>query len=493
MFGEKTSRPVREARFCHGLLAFGLLALVMFVCVVVLGTQPQIPMVVGCTIAGAVAMYLGHSWEDVLDAMMKGILDALEAVLVLMCIGMLVGAWISSGTVPTLIFYGLKVISPELFLPICFLMTLAVGIVMGSWGAAGTIGIAFIGIAAALDIPLGMAAGSIIAGAYVSEIASPLTDGPILCAAISECGIFDLCKRFVPYVLAVCILCAGAYFVLGMGLDIESTAAADSSTAALLGALNDSYNIGPLTLIPLAVMIGCIVMQVPAIPSFLLAIALGVVEAVLLQGADPSYVVEALNTGAIATTGVAKLDNLLSTGGIGEMLPTISIVILVMAYAGIMNHTGLLASLVDPIISRLRSFRRIVPVSVISGTVFNMLLPDQYPAITMSATMYKGEYHRQGVANAVWANIVNSSAGITSVLVPWNTCSIYMVTILGVSCLEYLPWAFFCWGYPLVILILGVLFGKQLGWTKKDVQSQTVSSKQGCSLGDDATLDEAVS
>ena len=114
-------------------------------------------------------MYLGFSWDEVLDGMFKGILDAMEAILILMCIGMLVGTWILSGTVPTLIYYGLSVISPQLFLPVAFLGTLLVGIVLGSWGAAGTIGIAFIGIAAALDIPLGMAAGAIIAGAYVSE------------------------------------------------------------------------------------------------------------------------------------------------------------------------------------------------------------------------------------------------------------------------------------------------------------------------------------
>ena len=211
---EKTKK---EVKFRHGMLAFGLLALVMFGCVVGLGTEPQIPMAAGCVIAGAIAMYLGNSWEEVLDGMMKGILDAMEAVLILMCIGMLVGTWIMSGTVPTLIYYGLSVISPEMFLPVAFLGTLLVGIVLGSWGAAGTIGIAFIGIAAALDIPLGMAAGAIIAGAYVSEIASPLTDGPVLCAAVAKVGVFAMCKKFLPVVIAVCLVSVGLYYFIGGG------------------------------------------------------------------------------------------------------------------------------------------------------------------------------------------------------------------------------------------------------------------------------------
>lgn len=156
-------------------------------------------MVIGCVAAGAIAIRIGFSWEEVLDGMMKGILDALEAVLILMCIGMLVGTWILSGTVPTLIYYGLSVITPELFLPVAFLGTLVVGIVLGSWGAAGTIGIAFIGIAAALDIPLGMAAGAIIAAAYVSEIASPLTDDPVLCAATPRKACSRCAKDSFPW------------------------------------------------------------------------------------------------------------------------------------------------------------------------------------------------------------------------------------------------------------------------------------------------------
>lgn len=459
---EKTKK---EVKFRHGMLAFGLLALVMFGCVVGLGTEPQIPMAAGCVIAGAIAMYLGNSWEEVLDGMMKGILDAMEAVLILMCIGMLVGTWIMSGTVPTLIYYGLSVISPEMFLPVAFLGTLLVGIVLGSWGAAGTIGIAFIGIAAALDIPLGMAAGAIIAGAYVSEIASPLTDGPVLCAAVAKVGVFAMCRKFLPIVLGVCLVSVGLYYFIGTGLGADMTTAGAGQVSDLLYALDQSYAIGPLTLIPLVVMVICIVMQVPAIPSFLLGVVLALIEAVFLQGADLGVAVEAANTGVVSNTGFAVLDTLFSTGGIEEMLPTISIVILVMAYVGILQHTGLMDSLIEPITSKLRSFGSLTATTVASGTVFNVLMPDQYPAIAMSCKMYGGAFEKHGTPGTVWSNICNSASGITSVLVPWNTCSIYMVTILGVACLDYLPYAFFCYLYPIAVVVLAVLFGKKLGWT----------------------------
>lgn len=448
------------------MLAFALLALTMFTCVVVLGTEPQIPMVIGCAIAGGIALYLGFSWEDVLQGMMKGIMDALEAVLILMCIGMMVGTWILSGTVPTLIYYGLEVISPQLFLPVAFLGTLLVGIVLGSWGAAGTIGIAFIGIAAALNVPLGMAAGAIIAGAYVSEIASPLTDGPVLCAALANVNVFDLCKRFLPLVAVVCLVSVALFAALGMGTAAQVTEGGTSDLAELLGALSASYHIGPLTLIPLAVMIVCILVQVPAIPAFLLGVALGVVEAVALQGAPVGVALEAANSGVVSTTGFDVLDQLFSTGGIAEMLPTICIVILVMAYVGILQSTGLMASLIDPVTSRLRRLESLSAATVGSGALFNVLMPDQYPAIALSCKMYGDAFARRNVDGSVWSNIVNSSAGITSVLVPWNTCSIYMVTILGVPCLDYLPYAFFCYLYPLAVLVVAVLAGRKLWWKR---------------------------
>ena len=457
-------KAMKEVKFRHGVLALGLLAVVMFACVVGLGAEPQIPLVIGCAIAGGIAMYLGYTWDAVLEGMVKGITDSLEAVLILMAIGMLVGVWIQSGTVPTMIYYGLKVVSPQLFLPITFLVTCAVGIVLGSWGAAGTIGIAFLGIAAALNIPLGMAAGAVVAGAYVSEIISPLVDGPNLAAAIADCSVFALCKRFLVLCLVTCGACAGIYLLMGMNLDVASTATGASQVDALLVSLDEAYNIGPITLIPLGVMIVCVVLKVPALPSFLVAIAIGMGEAVLLQGSDLAQVVEVANVGVVSATGFESLDTLLSNGGIQEMMSTISIVVLVMAYGGIMQHTKLMDSMVEPIVSKLKSFGQLVSVTVFSGALFNVLLPDQYPAITLSTQMYRNEFRRLGVKNDVWGNIVNSSAGITSVLVPWNTCAVYMVTVLGVSCVSYAPYAFFCYLYPLVIVVAGVLFGKKLGW-----------------------------
>ena len=312
-----------------------------------------------------------------------------------------------------------------------------------------------------------MAAGAIIAGAYVSEIASPLTDGPVLCAAIAKVNVFDLCKKFLPLVLIVCAISIALYYALGIMQGANFSNADSSNIDELLTALSSSYHIGPVTLIPLAIMIVCIIVQVPAIPAFLLGVALGVIEAVVLQGADISIALEAANTGVISTTGYEVLDTLFSTGGIEEMLPTICIVILVMAYVGILQHTGLMASLISPITSRLRRLGSLSAATVGTGALFNVLMPDQYPAIALSCKMYGEAFARRNVSGSIWSNIVNSSAGITSVLIPWNTCSIYMVTILGVSCLEYLPYAFFCYLYPAIVVLVAITLGEKLWWKRR--------------------------
>lgn len=463
-----------RASFLSGLVVLCGLAALMLICVVGCKSATQLPLVFGCALAGVVAYKTGFSWNQILDAMTRGIGDALEAILILLCIGMLVGVWIVSGTVPTMIYYGLCIVTPEAFLPVVFVVTTLVGVVLGSWGAAGTIGLAFIGMAPALGISLPITAGTIVGAAYVSEIVSPLVDGPNLMAAVSKADIFALCVRFLPVVLIVCVVSTLLYLVWGLTFVDESIASglaqgADglSGTQAMLEALSTHYALGPLTLVPLAVMLLCMFMRMPAIPAFLIAIVFGMIEAVLFQGCSISEVFSAAHIGAQSQTNLAELDALLSNGGLAAMMDTVSIVVLVMAFSGMAQHLHLIDEVIERLTAHLKSFAQLVGATVISGALFNTLLPDQYPAITLSSQMYGEKFKQHGTPDEVWANIVNSSAGITSVLIPWNTCAVYMVTVLGVDCLSYAPFALFCYLYPLVVAAIGVFAGRRMKWCSK--------------------------
>ncbi len=462
-----------HASFVSGLVVLGGLALIMLVCVVGFGSATQLPLVFGCALAGLVAFKTGYSWEQILEAMVRGISDALEAILILLCIGMLIGVWIESGTVPTMIYYGLQVVSPAMFLPVVFVVTTLVGVVLGSWGAAGTIGLAFIGMAPALGISLPMTAGAIVGAAYVSEIISPLVDGPNLMAAVSKTNIFAVCVRFMPLALVTCAIAVMLYFVLGLAfVDVTSAAGGEvsgevSSTTALLETLEAHFALGPATLLPLAVMLVCMFFRMPALPAFMVAIVLGMIEAVVLQGCSVTEVLSAAHLGAQGQTGLPELDALLSTGGMATMMDTVSIVVLVMAFSGIVQYLHLIDEVIKRVAAHLTSFAKLVGATVASGALLNTLFPDQYPAITLSTQMYSEKFKQLNTPDTVWANIVNSSAGITSVLIPWNTCAVYMVTVLGVSCVSYAPYAFFCYLYPLLVLVVGAVFGRKLAWWTK--------------------------
>ena len=188
-------REKREAKLYHALITVGVMAVIMFTAIVLFDATPHIPLVLGCLAAGLVAVSLGYSWEEILEGMIEGITDSLEAILILLLIGVLVGAWIAAGTVPTMICYGLKLVSPGIFLPATMLICLLTAFAIGSWGTVGTIGLAFMGIGLALDIPAPLVAGSVISGAYMGEVISPLSDATNLAAAVAGENVFRIVKN----------------------------------------------------------------------------------------------------------------------------------------------------------------------------------------------------------------------------------------------------------------------------------------------------------
>lgn len=203
----------KEVKFYHGLISLASTAVLIFIGVVVCGAEPQIPLIFSCTIASLLSLYLGFSWEEILHGMLSGIEQALEAVIILLLIGVLVGTWIASGTVPTLIYYGLKIITPKFFLITAAFTCGIVSFAIGAWGTVGTVGLAFMSIGVALGVPSPIVAGSIISGSYLGEIISPLSDATNLTAAVVGCEIFDLMKRAMPIALAGFAVAEVFYFV----------------------------------------------------------------------------------------------------------------------------------------------------------------------------------------------------------------------------------------------------------------------------------------
>ena len=443
----------KQVRFIHGFISIVALAVIMFVAIVKFEAEPHLPLILGCVVAGIVAATRGFKWEEILEGMLDGIFQSLEAVLILLCIGILVSTWIASGTVPAMIYYGLKVISPKIFLVAAFVICSMVSMVMGAWGAAGSMGLALMGIGQALGMSVPMVAGVIISGVYVGEQLSPFSDGVNLSASVVNVNVFDMIKKMIKLTGGVYLLTAAAYTVMGFLIPVKNAASIAENVNPLLENLSGSFEINLLALLPLVVMIVCIFLKVPSIPALLCGALAGVVQAILMQGVKIQDVFGYVNVGYVSNIGDEVLDTLLTAGGIESMLNTISVIIIAMAFGGIMRKTGQMEAVVAPIVKKIKSLGGMAALTIGSCIGVNIILPDQYLGIMVPGQMYGEEYDKRGIDRLYLGNILGAGAAVTSALVPWNTCGMYMKSILGVGAFEYLPYAIFNYSLPIIFII----------------------------------------
>lgn len=463
---EEAKKAERETKFHHALISVTVMAAFMFVCIVAFGSDPQVPLMLGCAVAGVVAIVIGYSWDEILEGMIEGITQSLEAILILLLIGVLVGVWICSGTVPTMIYYGLQVLNDKFFLAASMAICGLVAFVIGSWGTVGTIGIALMGIGVALGLPAPLVAGSVISGAYLGEIVSPLSDATNLTAAVVGRSVFDVVKRAMTPALVATAIALFAYLVIG--LTSGGTAEAGdvtSGTGPLLDNIAGAFDVSPVTLIPMLVMVVCIALKVPAIPSMLAGALVGAFIAVFLQGVPVDGLILVSTEGFVSNTGYEMLDALLTAGGMASMMDTISIIIIAMAFGGLMKSTGQMEALIRPLVSRLRSFGPLNTATSGMCIVSNLILPDQYLGISVPGQMFSDEYDKRAIDRTYLSTGLLGGGAVTSPLIPWNTCGIYCMSILGVGALAYAPYAFFDIAMVAVTVVWGFLVA---GKVKRD-------------------------
>ena len=446
----------KQAKLHHALISVVCMIALIFSTVVLLGAEPQIPLIFGCMIAGIVAIHLGYSWEEIVQSLIGGISKSLEAILILILIGALIGTWILSGTVPAMIYYGLQLISEKYFLFTAALFCLMISFAIGAWGTVGTVGLAFMGIGQALGIPAPMIAGCIISGAYCGEVISPLSDATNLAAAVIGKSVFDTTKKSMFLSLSVFAFAEAFYFFLGFQFPgSRQGAAADISL--LMESLHDSFHITLPALLPLFLMILCIIIKFPAIPSMLVGILSGYVIAVIFQGASPEALLTVSYSGFVSQTGNGLLDQLLTAGGMMSMMNSISIILIAMAFGGLMQRTGQMSALISPIIRFFQRKEALNSLTAITCILTNLILPDQYLGISVPGQMYFEEYKKRGLSSLELSRPLLCGGAVTSPLIPWNTCGIYCFSILSVGPLSYMPYALFNLFLPIVLIFLNLL------------------------------------
>jgi NhaC family Na+:H+ antiporter len=411
----------------------------------------------------------GHAWRDIEKGIVHGISLALGAILILLTVGALIGSWILSGTVPTMIYYGLMLLSPSIFLPsaclLCCFVSLATG---SSWTTAGTVGVALIGIALAQGINPGLAAGAIVSGAYFGDKMSPLSDTTNLAPAVAGTELFTHIRHMVWTTTPSIVLALIFYAVLGLTV----TPPQDTTQVnAILAALSGTFVLGPHLLIPVGLVLAMVVKKMPAFPALLIGALVGCIFAVVFQPAVvasyanspevPGWVAlvkgawMSLFDGFKLESPNAALNDLLSRGGMANMLNTVWLILMAMTFGAVMEATGMLQQIAAGILSMVRGTGSLITATLVTTFGMNIVASDQYMAIVLPGRMFRAEYARRGLHPKNLSRALEDAGTLTSPLVPWNTCGAFMATTLGVATFAYAPYAFFNLINPVISAIYG--------------------------------------
>ena len=430
----------------------------------------QIALTLAAAVAAIIAVRNGERWAEVQEAIIRGISTAMVGILILFAIGALIGTWSVAGTVPAMIYYGLKVLSPSVFYPsaclICAMTSVAIG---SSWTTAGTIGIGLIGIAQGLGLSPEVTAGAVISGAYFGDKMSPLSDTTNLAPAVAGSELFTHIRHMAwttgpSFVIAVVLFTLVGMFGAGPRGDV--------ALGNLPEVLEAHYNLSLFTLVPLVAVLGMALARFPALPVILFGALLGAVFAVLLQpdlvaafgGAPELGYGLALLKGAwvslfdgyTAQTGNAAADDLLSRGGMSSVLTTVWLIVSALSFGAVLEHAGMLQRIIRGVIHSAKSTGSLIAAVVFTAIGTNIATGDQYIAIVLPGRMFRAEFRRRRIKARTLSRTIEDAGTMTSPLIPWNTCGAYMSTTLGVATLAYLPWCFLNLINPLMAILLGM-------------------------------------
>lgn len=438
----------------------------------------QMALFIAAGIAVLIGLKNGFHWEDMEQAMIRGIALSLGAMLILFSVGALIGTWLLAGTVPSLIYVGLQVLDPNWFYAATCLLCAVVSLSIGSsWTTAATVGVALIGVAAGLGLSPVVTAGAIVSGAYFGDKLSPLSDTTNLAPAVAGADLFGHIRHMLWTTIPSFVLALLLFAVLGF----QSEGQADiSKINQLTKLLAENFDISVLHLTPLVVLLLMAVKKVPAFPTVFIGALFGGAWAVLFQQPviakmlDPQYpwllgelkvVWTTLHSGFTINTGDTELDKLLSGGGMAKMMNTVWLIMSAMVFGSVLEYTGLLRRFVEVILHKAKSTGSLITSTILTSIATNLLAADQYMAIVMPGRMYKEEYEKRGLAPVNLSRTLEDGGTITSALVPWNTCGAYMQGVLGVSALDYLFYAFFNLINPLLAIVYAYLGVKILRLT----------------------------
>ena len=415
----------------------------------------EVLLIAAATVAGLVAMHLGHTWNDLQQGIIEGVTKALPAVFILVSVGALVSTWIAAGTIPYLVRLGLEIISPRFFLvTACILCSFASLVTGTSWGTMGTMGVALMGVAAGLGISPGAAAGAVVAGAYFGDKLSPFSDTTNLAPIAAQCNLFDHIKHMLWTTTPAWTLGLAVYLVAGLSADGQSSPA---RVAVIIATLESSYVLSPWVLLPVPVVLYFALRQRPTVPGLLLASAVAALVAVVVQDQSITTVVKGAVDGYTAVTGDTAVDRLLSRGGMGPMMEVTLIVFAAFSFVGIARTAGLLGVTLRYLLKAASSTGRLIATTVASTLLTALMTGSSYLSILLPGELFADTFRQRQLAAKNLSRTLEDSGTVVVPLIPWTAAGVFVAATLEVPTLEYAPWA--------VMNFTGFLFALFYGFT----------------------------
>lgn len=423
----------------------------------------HMPLICGIIVACIVGMICGHSFKEMLAGMIDRINTTLDAILILLTVGLLISSFMMSGTIPALIYYGLELLNPKLFLPIGCIITATVGLACGSsWAATATIGIAFMTIVQGLGINPAITAGMVISGAYIGDKFSPLSDTTNLAAGVAKTGLFDHVSAMISTTGPVFLISLILYTILGLRANVvnyDPTIAEGIKTS-----LANNFNLNPLVLLPILIIVLVCVFRIEGLAGVMISVVVGIIFSQIFQEPKSlAEIFEILHYGPDIETGNAFVDAALAKGGMDNQMWTVNLILLAVSFGGALEKSGVVEKLFAHLKEKINSVGGLVFTTMATSIFCDATMCDQFLGIGVPAPLYEDKYDEMGLSRNFLSRTLEDAGTLWAVMFPWTACGAYQMKTLGVNPLYYFPFAFVNLLNPVYALVTAY-FKRNIFW-----------------------------
>ncbi|MDU5913539.1 MAG: Na+/H+ antiporter NhaC [Anaerococcus vaginalis] len=423
----------------------------------------HMPLICGIIVACIVGMICGHSFKEMLSGMIDRINTTLDAIMILLTVGLLISSFMMSGTIPALIYYGLELLNPKLFLPIGCIITAIVGLACGSsWTATATIGIAFMTIGQGLGINPAITAGMVISGAYIGDKFSPLSDTTNLAAGVAKTGLFDHVSAMISTTGPVFLISLILYTILGLRANVvnyDPTIAEGIKTS-----LANNFNLNPLVLLPILIIVLVCVFRIEGLAGVMISVVVGIIFSQIFQEPKSlAEIFEILHYGPDIETGNAFVDAALAKGGMDNQMWTVNLILLAVSFGGALEKSGVVEKLFAHLKEKINSVAGLVFTTMATSIFCDATMCDQFLGIGVPAPLYEDKYDELGLSRNFLSRTLEDAGTLWSVMFPWTACGAYQMKTLGVNPFYYFPFAFVNLLSPVYALITAY-FKRNIFW-----------------------------